>query len=52
MADHPLQAGENGALWCALKQKRPQAVQRARGRLVVTQYNASFSTERRRGVGG
>jgi hypothetical protein len=32
--------------------KTAPAVQRARGRLVVTQYNTSFSTERRQGVGG
>src|SRR4029077_14619557 len=43
---------KRGAPLSSLKQKRPRAVQRARGRLVVTQYNASFSTERRRGVGG
>ena len=43
---------KRGAALMFTETKRPPAVQRARGRLVVTQYNASFSTERRRGVGG
>jgi hypothetical protein len=56
MADHPLRPGGRIAFGRrkrgALLNVAPKQYKRAGGRLVVTQYNASFSTERRRGCRG